>query len=501
MGFFWPFSFPMFERFTEKARRVIFFARYEAAQFGSPYIETEHLLLGVLREDKALTSRFIGKSSWDIRKEIEANTSVREKTSTSADLPLSDESKRVLNFSAEEADRLNDKHIGTEHLLLGLLREKKCYAAKLLAARNVKLDVVREQLHQTPHELPTSGVIAARATDAPKAAANLLRVESLHPLIGRKEELDRVIHTLGRYRGKNPVLVGEPGVGKRTIVGGLVERIADENVPGFLREREVMELDLPPWKAMGSAWFESFHAALPKAAEKGAILFVDDLHTTLDGVFGLAASHLQEILKRPVVSGQVQCISVATPAEYARSIANHGWLESCFQPIHIGPASEADTSGVLTGIKQVYEDFHRVSYSDDALVAAVTCAKLFLVGGHFPGKAVYLIDEAGSCVKVRQGEMPADVAELQKRIRFIANRHASSIENHGYEKARFYSEEEKKERENLRRAMQNHHIDGDAVFAVTVDDIEAVISRWTGSSVDVIRKARSGHAGQEPSSG
>ena len=480
----------MFERFTEKARRVIFFARYEAAQFGSPHIETEHLLLGVLREDKALANRFIGKSSWDIRKEIEANTTVREKTSTSVDLPLSNESKQVLKFSAEEADRLTSKHIGTEHLLLGLLREKKCYGAKLLGARNVKLDVVREQLQQSPHELPTSGVVSARIADAPKAAANLVRVEALHPLIGRKEELDRVIQTLGRYRGKNPVLVGELGVGKRTIVGGLVERISDENVPGFLRESVMMELDLPPWKAMGSTWFESFHGALPKAAEQGAILFVDDLHTTVDGVFGLAASHLQEILKRAIVSGQLQCISVTTPSEYAKSVANHGWLESCFQPIHVAPANEADTVVVLNGIKHVYEDFHRVSYADETLVEAVVCAKMFLPSRHFPGKAVDVIDEAGSCAKLRRATLPDEVVEAQKRVSLNQQRAENAITNHEFEKARYYSDEEKVEREGLRTMRQKYQIDESLSVPVTVDDIEAVISRWTGTSLDVIRKAR-----------
>ena len=256
----------MFERFTEKARRVIFFSRYEASQFGSPYIETEHLLLGLVREDKALTGRFIGPlgpSAWDIRKEIEQHTMLREKTSTSVDLPLSNESKRVLAYSSEEADRFNEKHIGTEHLLLGLLREEKCYAAQLLKARKVKLDMVREELVRKPHEPSDLAAPGRTAVEAmAKAATNLVRLEPLHPLIGRKEELDRVIQTLGRYREKNPVLVGELGVGKRTIVGGLVERIADGTVPGFLCESVVMELDLPPWKAMGTAWFEPFHAAL-----------------------------------------------------------------------------------------------------------------------------------------------------------------------------------------------------------------------------------------------
>jgi ATP-dependent Clp protease ATP-binding subunit ClpC len=163
---FGPSGFPMFERFTEKAWRVIFFARYEAAQFGSPHIETEHLLLGVLREDKALTNRFIGASAWDIRKEIEGHTTVREKVSTSVDLPVSNESKRVLAYSAEEADPLNDKHIGTEHILLGLLREEKCYAAKLLAARNVKLALVREEVARTPHEQQTAAEAAAQVAEA-----------------------------------------------------------------------------------------------------------------------------------------------------------------------------------------------------------------------------------------------------------------------------------------------------------------------------------------------
>jgi ATP-dependent Clp protease ATP-binding subunit ClpC len=173
-------------------------------------------------------------------------------------------------------------------------------------------------------------------------------------------------------------------------------------------------------------------------------------------------------------------------------------LESCFQPIHVAPANQADTSAVLKGIKQVYEDFHRVNYSDDALSAAVRCAKMFLPSRHFPGKAVDVMDEAGSCVKLRQGEMPADVAELQKRIRFIAQRLESAVQNHEFEKARFYSDEEKKERAGLRALMEKYNIDQTAVFAVTVDDVEAVISRWTGASLEVVRKARLKTEDQDP---
>jgi ATP-dependent Clp protease ATP-binding subunit ClpC len=212
---------------------------------------------------------------------------------------------------------------------------------------------------------------------------------------------------------------------------------------------------------MGSAWFESFRGALPKAGEKGAILFVDELHTMIDGVFGLAASHLQEILKRAIVSGQLQCISVTTPREYAHSIANHGWLESCFQPIYVAPATEADTSAVLNGIKHVYEEFHRVSYADQTLAAAVACANAFLANRHFPGKAVEVIDEAGSCAKLRQTELPDEVAEVQKRVRFILQHLDSAVQNHEFEKARFYWDEEKKERARPTRAdgeIQNRRV-------------------------------------------
>src|SRR5688572_28918261 len=222
----------MFERYTEKARRVIFFARYEASQFGSPYIETEHLLLGLLREDKALTNRFLRThaSIESIRKQIEGHTTIREKVSTSVDLPLSHECKRVLAFAAEEAERLSHKHIGTEHLLLGLLREEKCFAAEILRERGLRLSTIREELLRSQSEKPAaarptkeSSLLTEFSRDLTQAAQD----NTLDPLVGRDAELERVVQILCRRTKNTPVLIGEPGVGKTSIVEGLAQRIAD----------------------------------------------------------------------------------------------------------------------------------------------------------------------------------------------------------------------------------------------------------------------------------
>src|ERR1700751_913155 len=237
----------MFERYTEKARRVIFFARYEASQFGSPYIETEHLLLGLLREDKALTNRFLrSHASVDsIRKQIEAHTTIREKVSTSVDLPLSNECKRVLAYAAEEAERLGHKHIGTEHLLLGLLREEKCFASEILQERGLKLAQIRDELARVTQEKgpgqtrqAESGLPAEFNPDLPQAAMG----GQVDPVGGRDGQLGGVHQILGRRTKNNPVLIGEPGVGKTAIAEGLAIRISNADVPDILSDKKIVML-------------------------------------------------------------------------------------------------------------------------------------------------------------------------------------------------------------------------------------------------------------------
>ena len=270
-----------------KARRVIFFARYEASQFGSPCIETEHLLLGLLREDKALANRFLRSSASveSIRKQIEAHTTLREKVSTSVDLPLSHECKRVLAYGAEEAERLNHKHIGTEHLLLGLLREEKCFAADILHERGLRLSQVREEIARSSSEKMASNrpkessLLSEFSRDLTQAAMDGL----LDPLIGRDYELERVVQILCRRTKNNPVLIGEPGVGKTAIVEGLAQRIADGDVPSFLADKRILALDLSLIVA-GTKYRGQFEERLKTIMKElmenqNAIIFIDELHT------------------------------------------------------------------------------------------------------------------------------------------------------------------------------------------------------------------------------
>ncbi len=486
----------MFERYTEKARRVIFFARYEASQFGSPYIETEHLLLGLLREDKALTNRFLRShaSIESIRKEVEGRTTVREKVSTSVDLPLSQECKRVLAYAAEEAERLSHKHIGTEHLLLGLLREEKCFAAEILHERGLRLSTIREELSRVQNEKASSNrsketsLLGEFSRDLTQAAMENL----LDPLVGRENELQRVIQILCRRTKNNPVLIGEPGVGKTAIVEGLAQRIADGDVPSFLADKRILALDLSLIVA-GTKYRGQFEERLKTIMKElmeaqNIIIFIDELHTLVGAGSAEGSLDAANILKPALSRGEIQCIGATTPAEYRKSIERDRSLERRFQSVKVPPPTEADSIQVLHGIKDRYEKFHAVTYTDEALNVGVYHSNRYIPDRYLPDKAVDLIDEAGARVKLRQSSLPEEMIDVQKRIRFVVHRMEAAIQNHEFEKARFYSDEERKERENLRLLREKYHIDETAIGVVTREDIEEVVSRWTGVPVTSIKE-------------
>ena len=472
----------MFERYTEKARRVIFFARYEASQFGSPYIESEHLLLGIIREDKALANRFLRSGAASIRKQVESQTTALEKTSTSVDLPLSNESKRVLAYAGEEAERLAHKHIGTEHLLLGLLREGKCFAAQILTERGVQLSEVRENLARQPHEA-AQGQKRPSVQDELRFYASDL-VSQTQPLIGREKELDRLIELLCRFNRKNPVLVGEPGVGKRTIAGGLARRIADGNIPPALSEKAILSLDLPPLRVLekDGSWHERLDRALVTAAQNGKIFFMNRMHDRPGGVSPAASFHVTELLLRPIMAGNIQCIGTSTPATFANLQADRHWLAEYFEPIEVAPANEETAIKVLQGIKGAYEKFHNVSYTDEAIAHAVHCAGKYIKNKSLPGTAVDIIDEAGAAAELEQGSLPEAVVEVQKRIRFIAQRMEASIANHEFEKARFYSQEERKQRDNLKQVREKYKLDDAPALNVRPQEIEKAVNKLVGNA-------------------
>ncbi len=486
----------MFERYTEKARRVIFFARYEASQFGSPYIETEHLLLGLLREDKALANRFLRSHAAieSIRKQIESQTTIREKVSTSVDLPLSHECKRVLAYAAEEAERLSHKHIGTEHLLLGLLREEKSFAAEILHERGLRLNQVREEVARSTSEKQSTSRSkeSSMLTEFSRDLTQVALDGTLDPLIGRDFELDRVIQILCRRTKNNPVLIGEPGVGKTAIVEGLAQKIADGDVPSFLADKRILALDLSLIVA-GTKYRGQFEERLKTIMKElmenqNAIIFIDELHTLVGAGSAEGSLDAANILKPALSRGEIQCIGATTPAEYRKSIEKDRSLERRFQAVKVPPPNESDAIKIMFGIKERYEKFHAVVYTDEAIESSVYTSTRFIPDRFLPDKAIDLIDEAGARVKLKQTTLPPDVAEIQKRIKFIVHRMESAIANHEFEKARFYSDEERRERETLRVLREKYNLDDTSTGVVTKDDIEDVVARWTGVPMTSIKE-------------
>ena len=362
----------MFERYTERARRVLFFARYEATQLGSTSIETEHLLLGLIREGKGLTSRIFARSHLSlesIRKEIEGRTVFREKVSTSVEIPFSAETKRVLQFAAEEADRLLHTYIGTEHLLLGILREERSVAASILYEKGMRLASVREDIVQLlnektaparPKETP---LLAEFSRDLTEAAMK----NQLDPLVGRQVELERVQQVLCRRTKNNAVLIGEPGVGKTAIVEGLAQKIVCGDVPHFLADKRILALDISLIVA-GTKYRGQFEERLKAIMKEltenpNIIVFIDELHTLVGAGSAEGSLDAANILKPALSRGEIRCIGATTPAEYRKYIEKDRSLERRFQAIKVDPPTEKETVQVLMGVKDRYESFHHVEYT------------------------------------------------------------------------------------------------------------------------------------------
>ncbi|MEI9973004.1 MAG: AAA family ATPase [Ignavibacteriota bacterium] len=340
-----------------------------------------------------------------IRKQIEGHTTIREKVSTSVDLPLSHECKRVLAYGAEEAERLNHKHIGTEHLLLGLLREEKCFAAEILHERGLRLTTIREELQRSQSEKVASArpkessLLAEFSRDLTQAAMD----NTLDPLIGRDYELERVIQILCRRTKNNPVLIGEPGVGKTAIVEGLAQRIAEGDVPSFLADKRILALDLSLIVA-GTKYRGSSKSALKTIMKElmenqNAIIFIDELHTLVGAGSAEGSLDAANILKPALSRGEIQCIGATTPARIPQSRSRRiARSNAASQAVKVPPPSESDAIKILFGIKDRYEKFHAVAYTDDAVETAVYTSSRYIPDRYLPDKAIDLIDEAGARV-------------------------------------------------------------------------------------------------------
>ena len=489
----------MFERYTERARRVIFFARYEASQLGSRTIETEHLLLGLIRENNGLTGQLLGRSKIepeDIRGEIEARTRVREKISTSVEIPLSVESKRVLAYAAEEAEKMFHKYIGTEHILLGLLREKKSLASRILLEKGMRLTTAREDLLYLLKEKNLS----EKKKDTPflsefsRDLTALAAKDELDPLIGREQELERVIQILCRRTKNNPVLIGEPGVGKTAIVEGLSRKIVTGDVPRFLYDKRILALDISSVVA-GTKYRGQFEERLKSIMKelvdnKEILIFIDELHTLVGAGSAEGSLDAAGILKPALSRGELQCIGATTPKEYRKHIEKDRALARRFQGVKVSPPTEDETLRIIYGIRDRYEKYHGVVYDDEAIATSVYQSNRYISDRFLPDKAIDVLDEAGARVKLAAAAAPAQLQEIEARLQSIAEQVDAAINEKEFEKAAYYRDQEQQERERLetlRARLANEENEAEPPM-VSKDDVERVVSNWTGIPISSIQE-------------
>ena len=491
----------MFERYTERARRVLFFARYEASQLGSISIETEHLLLGLIREGKGLTSRIFARSHLsleNIRKEIEGRTVFREKVSTSVEIPFSTETKRVLKFAAEEADRLLHNYIGTEHLLLGILREERSVGSTVLSEKGMRLNTVREDIVQllnektTPTRVKETPLLAEFSRDLSDAAMK----NDLDPLVGRTVEVERIQQVLCRRTKNNAVLIGEPGVGKTAIVEGLAQRVVCGDVPHFLADKRLLALDISLIVA-GTKYrgqFEERLKAIMKELTENSniIVFIDELHTLVGAGSAEGSLDAANILKPALSRGEIRCIGATTPAEYRKYIEKDRSLERRFQAVKVDPPSEVESLEILNGVRERYESFHHVTYSAEAVEAAVYQSSRYITDRFLPDKAIDLVDEAGARAKLREAGYSEEFSEINKSIRVAVEQMENATAQKDYERAQFFREQEVLARENLQFVREKFDVkNGSQKVKVGKQDIDEVVSKWTGVPLTSINQDES----------
>ena len=491
----------MFERYTERARRVLFFARYEASQLGSISIETDHILLGLIREGKGLTSRIFARSNLsleNIRKQIEGRTVFREKVSTSVEIPFSGETRRLLQFAAEEADRLLHNYIGTEHLLLGILREEQSVAASILIEKGMRLNGVREHIVALLNEKTT----VTRVKETPLLAEfsrdltdSAMKTE-LDPLVGRALELERIQQVLCRRTKNNAVLIGETGVGKTAIVEGLAQKIVQGDVPHFLADKQLLVLDISLIVA-GTKYRGQFEERLKAIIKEliensNVIVVIDELHTLVGAGSAEGSLDAANILKPALSRGEIRCIGTTTPAEYRKYIEKDRSLERRFQAVKVEPPDESEALQILLGVKERYESFHHVQYTQEALEAAVYQSNRYITDRFLPDKAIDILDEAGARAKLHHAGRSEKFFEINESIRVAVEQMENAAAQKNYEKAQFFREQEVIARENLQLVRQKFDVKSNTrQIVVEKQQIDEVVSKWTGVPLTSINQDES----------
>src|SRR5512138_816858 len=445
----------MFERFTDRARKVMALANQEAQRFNHEYIGTEHILLGLVKEGSGVGANVLKNLDVDLRKvrlEVEKLVKSGPDMVTMGKLPQTPRAKKVIEYAIEEARNLNHNYVGTEHLLLGLLREHDGVAAQVLMNLGLKLEEVREEVLNLlgagveSEETPTQEKQGAKGKSKTPALdsfgrdlTELAREGQLDPVIGRKNEIERVIQILCRRQKNNPVLLGEAGVGKTAIVEGLAQMVVSNNVPEILVDRRIVVLDLAMMVA-GTKYRGQFEERIKAVMNevrraKNTILFIDELHTLVGAGGAEGAIDASNVLKPALARGEIQCIGATTLDEYRKYIEKDGALERRFQTIIVEPPSKDETFEILRGLQDKYEQHHRVKINDDAVRAAVFLSERYITGRCLPDKAIDVVDEAGARVRLKNMTPPPDLTKIEARIEQLQREKDEAVRSADYERA------------------------------------------------------------------
>lgn len=484
----------MFGRFTERAQKVLALSQEEAIRIGHNNIGTEHILLGLVREGEGIAAKALialGLSPEKVQKEVEAL--IGRGTETSQTVHYTPRAKKVIELSMDEARKLGHSYVGTEHILLGLIREGEGVAARVLNNLGVSLNKARQQVLQLlGSNEATSGHAGGASTNANTPTLDSLardltavaREERLDPVIGRSKEIQRVIEVLSRRTKNNPVLIGEPGVGKTAIAEGLAQQIVNNEVPEILRDKRVMTLDMGTVVA-GTKYRGEFEDRLKKVMDEirqagNIILFIDELHTLIGAGGAEGAIDASNILKPSLARGELQCIGATTLDEYRKYIEKDAALERRFQPIHVDEPSLEESVQILKGLRDRYEAHHRVSITDEAIDAAVKLSDRYITDRFLPDKAIDLIDEAASKVRLRSYTTPPNLKELEVKLEEVRKEKDAAVQSQEFEKAASLRDMEQRLREKLddtKRQWKEQQ--GQENSEVTVEDIANVVSTWT----------------------
>jgi len=492
----------MFKRFTERARRVIILAREEAERHHHEYLGTEHILLGMLKDGGGIAITVLQKVGLgidQIRLEVERHLPRNANSLIVGEIPFTPKAKKVLEYAVEEARLMGHNYIGTEHLLLGLLKEKEGIAAKVLNNLGVRLVETREKILNLLQEPATKTKEKSKTPaldEFGRDLTELAQAGKLDPVIGRETEIERLVQILCRRTKNNPVLIGEPGVGKTAIVEGLAQRVVNRDVPQLLFDKRVVALDLGALVA-GTKYRGQFEARMKTIMKEivqaeNVMIFIDELHTLVGAGAAEGSVDASNMLKPSLSRGEIQCIGATTLDEYRKYIEKNGALERRFQTIMVNPPSVEESIEILKGLKDRYETHHHLRIPDASIEQAVKLSARYVTDRFLPDKAIDVMDEAGARVRLRRVTPPSSVRDLQRKINDLVRNKKEKIENQEFEKAvelRDQEEDIRRQLDALKREWEESQESADSI--VSEEDMAYVVSRMTGIPLSKIEEAES----------